>query len=907
MQQALAKNPDMTNKQVLDVLRKAMINARTSSKQEDVWHLLGLPLYEASRVSVFAETRRPEQRELWSVPRANLERLDPQDTRVWVKRITDYYRLRPNDHANWESMSLFQFAAWMTCGKLAPSDDLSADAPIESQQRGSQRRLPPLTWNPNWRGGLDMSTPPFVATPPRLPAYLAADGRLISMQQRASIVLTYPGRNTHEGLLAEMLLHVPFRDEARDVLLRADGSEVPTSAEAFQAEVMRALQHHRERMEQLCTDANLPRHWLLHTRSLLRVLDTFEFDSLGLEGERVDVGAIAENAGRSVSDLQRHDNEESSDSTEEVETESVPVRPGEMNAEQQMVYRQVLDYLGQLVPNERDQARYDRAQELNAAIPQRASEVVPPTRVKPPRIFCTGPAGTGKSFLIHQLRLLVDDWAKRHQRAGNVKVLLCAPSGIAAVNISGQTLHSAFIMPLVQPANPTTAKKSADMFSAKTLGKLQRELEGLVLVIIDEVSMVSAYQLWEVNRRLNAIMGATKPDSYFGDVAVVLFGDFYQLQPVGGSPIYPRDSLPSTQWLAPTPSCHHLFRDLFRVIQLKRQMRQASDPQFRDLLNRLRRGKLTDADRRLLLSRVVSKNPAVQAEYERDQDMTHLYRTKKEASKKNEERIKALAASTGNRVWRVIARDTSGAAEDATATVENRKSDCALPEELQITLGVRLMLRLNLDLSAGLVNGVIGELREIEWATPSAPEAEELQGDQRPATLWVAFPTARPSSTVASKRINGEVRNVRAACADESAARARHQVGEDEVRAKRPTRAVPSYAGIRNDDTQGAGLNAPQSRDQHAVGWRSGGSRVRRAVSRNVSRRRLPLGVRREVHLGEREGETVLQGDQNRRASRSRSAQSAITRRKHGQRALRDFRNPPPRGQRAHASGQQFV
>lgn len=73
------------------------------------------------------------------------------------------------------------------------------------------------------------------------------------------------------------------------------------------------------------------------------------------------------------------------------------------------------------------------------------------------------------------------------------------------------------------------------MFSADTLGRLQRDYKGLVLLIIDEVSMVSSQVLWEVNRRLNVIMGT--PSAYFGNIAVVLFGDFFQLPPVASVPI----------------------------------------------------------------------------------------------------------------------------------------------------------------------------------------------------------------------------------------------------------------------------------------------------------------------------------------------------------------------------------
>ena len=123
-------------------------------------------------------------------------------------------------------------------------------------------------------------------------------------------------------------------------------------------------------------------------------------------------------------------------------------------------------------------------------------------------LFITGRAGTGKSTL---LRCLKDMLAE--------EMVVLAPTGLAAVNVGGQTIHSFFGLPprLVRPDDIRRSRN----------GRLMRRLKFLV---IDEVSMVRSDLMWAIDQSLRVNRG--RPREPFGGVRLALFGDLHQLPPV---------------------------------------------------------------------------------------------------------------------------------------------------------------------------------------------------------------------------------------------------------------------------------------------------------------------------------------------------------------------------------------
>ncbi|MTB49434.1 ATP-dependent RecD-like DNA helicase [Lewinella sp. W8] len=123
-------------------------------------------------------------------------------------------------------------------------------------------------------------------------------------------------------------------------------------------------------------------------------------------------------------------------------------------------------------------------------------------------LFITGRAGTGKSTLLQIFR-----------RSTQKNVVVLAPTGVAALNVQGQTIHSLFNF-------PPRLLQSRDIRANRRYKRLFMNLETL---IIDEISMVRADVMEAVDYALKLNRSSSKP---FGGVQVILFGDLFQLPPV---------------------------------------------------------------------------------------------------------------------------------------------------------------------------------------------------------------------------------------------------------------------------------------------------------------------------------------------------------------------------------------
>ena len=127
-------------------------------------------------------------------------------------------------------------------------------------------------------------------------------------------------------------------------------------------------------------------------------------------------------------------------------------------------------------------------------------------------VFITGAGGTGKSYL---LRALVEQWSDKN-------LAVVAFTGVAALNISGETAHKFFKLP------PHGALSFID-WKTRVNGRMRTKYEALEILILDEVSMASADLLDSIN---NLLKVARRSEEAFGGVRVILFGDPYQLPPV---------------------------------------------------------------------------------------------------------------------------------------------------------------------------------------------------------------------------------------------------------------------------------------------------------------------------------------------------------------------------------------
>lgn len=204
-------------------------------------------------------------------------------------------------------------------------------------------------------------------------------------------------------------------------------------------------------------------------------------------------------------------------------------------------------------------------------------------------VFLTGKAGTGKSTF---LKYVCANTRKNH--------VVLAPTGIAAVNVGGQTLHSFFKLPFkpLLPDDPEFARNFKQrMKYGKPLQKLIRNLE---LIIIDEISMVRADIIDFVDRILRVYSGNSREP--FGGKQLLLVGDIFQLEPVVTADM--RDILARYY---PNPyffSARSLTQLQMVSVELRKIYRQ-NDSSFIQMLDRVRIGAPTASDLIGINSRVI--------------------------------------------------------------------------------------------------------------------------------------------------------------------------------------------------------------------------------------------------------------------------------------------------------------
>lgn len=196
-------------------------------------------------------------------------------------------------------------------------------------------------------------------------------------------------------------------------------------------------------------------------------------------------------------------------------------------------------------------------------------------------IFLTGKAGTGKTTFLKQVK------ARSSKR-----MIVVAPTGVAAINAGGMTIHSFFQLPL-SPFVPNTVVQSRYDFG-KEKRKIIRTLD---MLIIDEISMVRSDLLDAIDSVLRRYRHRDRP---FGGVQLLMIGDLQQLTPV----VTPADE----ELLRPyydTPyffGSHALQQTPYVTIQLQQVYRQ-QDTTFLNILNHLRDGQLSVEDIALLNTR----------------------------------------------------------------------------------------------------------------------------------------------------------------------------------------------------------------------------------------------------------------------------------------------------------------
>jgi hypothetical protein len=167
-----------------------------------------------------------------------------------------------------------------------------------------------------------------------------------------------------------------------------------------------------------------------------------------------------------------------------------------------------------------------------------------------------------------------------------------APTGAAADNMGGNTIHTALGMSIGTKQNRAPPQRIQRLWARKTI------------MIVDEISMVDLQTMAKINNRCKMARSLfpDSPELFGGLPIVVLMGDFYQFPPVKGLPLW-RQPREKKEEEVQGKEIWNRFAD---IIILDEQMRQAEDKPFRNLLQRARQGQLTNDDIKVLNSKSIS-------------------------------------------------------------------------------------------------------------------------------------------------------------------------------------------------------------------------------------------------------------------------------------------------------------
>lgn|SRR5574344_2047569 len=299
-------------------------------------------------------------------------------------------------------------------------------------------------------------------------------------------------------------------------------------------------------------------------------------------------------------------------------------------------------------------------------------------------IFITGYAGTGKSYILNKLK-------KRY------KIDVTSTTGLAAVNIQGQTIHSW--------AGVGICNKPIEDVIDKILkrSKLRKQITECKILAIDEISMLDAKTFDYIDKVLRIMR--EEESLPFGGIQVLLFGDFFQLPPVQKDNGFCFES-----------NCWNELN--LKTVFLEKIYRQ-QDENFINSLNNLRLNRLTEDDLRLFYDREVNYDTY-------GSDILHIFSTNKEADNYNMFKFKSVESelylfNSVDKIHRKrseIVFNKDNPDERLTKfdmiTLDAFDKSCKAPSELALKVGCRVMLLKNINFNNGLINGACGSILEVK-------------------------------------------------------------------------------------------------------------------------------------------------------------------------------------------------
>jgi len=362
------------------------------------------------------------------------------------------------------------------------------------------------------------------------------------------------------------------------------------------------------------------------------------------------------------------------------------------------------------------------------------------------KMYLGGMGGTGKSQVIKALISMFD------QRKENHRFIVLAPTGTAAALLNGSTYHSILGIRL----SNDNSEEDSIRNEHSIIREIQERLEGVDYIFIDEISMIACHELYAISSQLSKITNEhNKP---FGGKNIILAGDFAQLPPTNGSPLY-SNTVSKTQTNCISKRDQEstigklLWHQITTVVILTQNMRQTemseADKKFRTALSNMRYAACTEDDLEFLKTLHVDKNEREKTlsdpKFKNVSVITCLNTQKDQI---NETWSSRFAQDTGQQLTHFYSIDklgNSGLGRKKRGTkVSQRVSACAdipsdvkkmlwdssphssehFPGKLSLCLGMPIMIRNNDATELCITKGQ--EAYVIGWDSINGPDGQKV-------------------------------------------------------------------------------------------------------------------------------------------------------------------------------------
>lgn len=297
-------------------------------------------------------------------------------------------------------------------------------------------------------------------------------------------------------------------------------------------------------------------------------------------------------------------------------------------------------------------------------------------------VFLTGEPGSGKTHTVNQF---VSEARQRGK-----KVAMTASTGIAATHLNGVTIHSWCGIGIKDKLS------KSDLDKIKRNSRVRERVINADILVIDEISMLSATTLWLVDMVCKTVRGDV---ASFGGLQIVVVGDFFQLPPIVKQSHSPQ-ALFANENISPFAFTSAVWREANFVICYLTEQYRTDDRQFAALLSAIRNQTFSDAHLKQLASRRTSLSV-------KQTDVIKLFAHNADVDLINRQKLAAL-----KQPGRSYTMATFGPARLTDALIKN----CLSPQILELKVGANVMCTKN-NAKVGFVNGTLGVVHDFEMGT----------------------------------------------------------------------------------------------------------------------------------------------------------------------------------------------